>query len=225
VSANTTAGFSIVSFTCGSGVTSGTVGHGLGVQPQLIIGKTRNHDVSWYVQTPLLATNLAGILNATDAFYNPGYNHWNDTHPTTDVFSVGGYMAGHADLTSPSTKICYCFANVDGYSKVGSYVGNGSADGPFIYTGFRPAWVMVKRSDSTGWWGISDNARSTYNQVANTLAANESYSESTLTSDLKVDFLSNGFKIRDTDGYYNASGGTYIYLAVAESPFKYSTAR
>ena len=84
---------------------------------------------------------------------------------------------------------------------------------------------MTKRSDGTSWWGISDSARSTYNQVANTLAANETYNESTLTSDLKVDFLSNGFKVRDTDGYYNANNGNYIYLAFAEAPFKYANAR
>ncbi len=223
VSANTTAGFSIVSFTA-DGVTSGTVGHGLGVQPQLIIGATRNHSVPWYAQTPLTATNIVGIFSQADAFYNPGYNHWNDTHPTADVFSVGGYMADHADLTNPSTKIVYCFANVDGYSKVGSYIGGGS-NFPFIYTGFRPAFVLTKRTDSTSWWGISDSKRSPFNEVANTLAANENYSESTLTSDMNVDFLSNGFKVRDTDAYYNASGGTYIYLAFAENPFKYSNAR
>jgi hypothetical protein len=225
VSANTDAGFSIVSFTCGSGVTSGTVGHGLGVQPQLIIGKTRNHNVSWYVHTPLLAANLSAILDSSAGWYNPGYNHWNDTHPTDTVFSVGGYMAGHADLTSPSTKICYCFANVEGYQKVGTYVGNGVSDGPMVFTNFRPSFVLTKRSDGTSWWGISDSARSPFNEVANTLAANETYNEATLTSDLNVDFLSNGFKIRDTSSYYNATGITYIYLAIAETPFKFSLAR
>jgi hypothetical protein len=119
----------------------------------------------------------------------------------------------------------YLFHSVDGFSKVGSYVGNGSSDGPFVYTGFRPAWIMTKRTNGTSWWGISDAERSTYNEIANTLAANGSYSESTLTSDLNLDFLSNGFKIRDTDGYYNASSGRYIYLAFAEAPFKYANAR
>ena len=223
VSANTDAGFSIVSFTCGSGVTSGTVGHGLGVQPQLIIGKTRNHAVDWYVQTPLLAANLTGILNTTSAWYDPGYNHWNDTHPTDTVFSVGGYMAGHADLTSPSTKICYCFANVEGHQKVGLYVGNGSTDGTFVYTGFRPAFVLTKESSSTSGWNLRDIKRSPENVVNEALQADTSGAE--LTSGYDVDFLSNGFKLRTSLSDSNTSGQTYIYLAFAEAPFKYANAR
>ena len=224
---NTKAGFSIVKFTCGSGVTSGTVAHGLGVQPQLLIGATRNHDVHWYVQTPLLATNLAGILSATDAFYNPGYNHWNDTHPTTSVFSVGGYMAGHSDLTNPSTKIVYCFANVEGYSKVGTFLGNGNADGPFVYTGFRPAWVMVKQSSAAGGWNILDDKRQTFNDAtglprlyANTNAAEEDAN----TMEGQAEFLSNGFKLRSNHSSGNTSGKTIIYLAFASQPLKFSNA-
>ena len=225
LSVNTTSGFSIVSYTCGSGVTSGTVAHGLGVQPQLIIGKTRNHAVDWYVETPLLAANLTGILNSTSAWYDPGYNHWNDTYPTDTVFSVGGYMAGHADLTSPSTKICYCFANVDGYQKVGLYTGNNSTDGPFSYTGFRPAFVIIKRTDSAAGWVLYDDKRDTYNQMQYVLWPNLNNAEYT-SNLLHIDFLSNGFKVRNaTYGETNASGGTYIYIAFAEAPFKYANAR
>ena len=221
VSANTEAGFSIVSFDTG-GNTSGTVGHGLGVQPQLIIGKTRNHDVGWYVQTPLLpATDTLAFDGA--AAYNPGYNHWNDTHPTSSVFSVGGYMADHADLTNPSTKIAYCFANVEGYCKVGSYIANNVADGPFVYTGFRPAWLLVKRAiGGTGHWDIFDNKREPFNEMGNQLYASQPNQEA--NNDHDIDFLSNGFKWRDSSNGINGSG-TYIYLAIAEAPFKHSNAR
>ena len=222
---NTTSGFSVVKFTT-DGETSGTVAHGLtdsdgnGIQPQLLIGKTRNHAVSWYVQTPLLATNLAGILNATDAFYNPGYNHWNDTHPTTSVFSVGGYMADHSDLTNPSTKIVYCFANVEGYQKIGVYEGNGNANGAFVYTGFRPAFLLAKSVDSTSSWYIFDNKREGYNVDNDSLLADTSGTET--TTDM-VDLLSNGFKLRR--GADPNIAETFVYLAIADQPFKYANAR
>ena len=217
---NTTAGFSIIKFTT-DGETSGTVAHGLGVQPQLLIGKTRNHVVPWYVQTPLLATNLAGILNATDAFYNPGYNHWNDTHPTTSVFSVGGYMADHADLTNPSTKIVYCFANVEGYSKIGTYEGNGNNDGTFVYTGFRPAFLLVKSVDSTSDWLLVDDKRIGYNAENEYIEVNNANAEGTVNM---FDLVSNGFKNRDRTADPNVAE-TYLYIAFASQPFKYANAR
>ena len=227
VSVNTDAGFSIVSFDT-DGNTSGTVGHGLGVQPQLIIGKTRNHGVGWYIQTPLLATNLVGAFD-TNAWYNPGYNHYNDTHPTDSVFSVGGYMADHADLTNPSTKIAYCFHSVEGYSKVGSYEGNSSStDGPFVFTGFRPAWIMGKNADASGRWWIYDNKRTTFNddgvENGRRLQANAATEESTSDSSNKVLFFSNGFKVNTGNSEWN-TGNTYIYLAFAEAPFKFANAR
>jgi hypothetical protein len=224
VSAAPDAGFSIVSFSCASGVTSGTVGHGLGIQPQLLIGKTRNHAVNWYVQTTLLAANLSGILDTTSAWYNPGYNHWNDTYPTTDVFSVGGYMAGHSDLTLPSTKIVYAFSNIEGYSRVGKYLGNGSADGTFVFTGFRPAFVLLKKSSAAGDnWSMYDNKRDTYNVVREYLIPNTTAAAASTDT---MDFLSNGFKVRNSGSYINTSGATYIYLAFADGqPFKYANAR
>jgi len=118
--------------------------------------------------------------------------------------------------------IAYCFHSVDGFSKVGSYTGNGSSDGTFVYTGFRPAWVMVKRTDGIGNWIVMDSERDTYNVTDALLSANESAAESV---DDKFDFLSNGFKNRDTGSWNNASGGSYIYIAFAENPFKYSNAR
>ena len=221
VSANTDTGFSIVTWTANSD--NGTLGHGLNSAPEMIIAKPLGGGTNWYVMhTTAINANQVLNLDSTTGAFNPGVNHFNDTYPTSTVFSYGGYLG---DDLSNDDKVAYCFHSVEGFSKVGKYRGNANANGAFVYTGFRPAWVMVKRSDSTGWWGISDSARSTYNEIANTLAANQAYSESTLTSDLNLDFLSNGFKIRDTDGYYNASGGTYIYLAFAEAPFKYANAR
>jgi len=219
VSVNTDAGFSIVSFDT-DGNTSGTVGHGLGVQPQLIIGKTRNHDVGWYIQTPLVAANLVGAFDAA-AWYNPGYNHYNDTHPTSSVFSVGGYMADHADLTNPSTKIAYCFANVEGYSKIGTYVGGGS-NLPFVFTGFAPAFLLINVITTGNAWFIYDNKREGYNEANDTLSPNYSSVED---STYKLDLLSNGFKIRSSQNAHNQSGQTFLYYAIAEAPFKFANAR
>ena len=120
--------------------------------------------------------------------------------------------------------VAYCFAEVEGYSKFGSYTGNGSADGPFVYTGFRPAFVLFKRSDSTGNWYIFDVQRNTYNLTNLTLFPNLSGAESTETNNI-LDILSNGFKHRGIGGFSNASGGTYIYMAFASNPFKNSLAR
>ena len=221
VSAAPDAGFSVVTYT---GAGTGTVGHGLGITPSMYIVKCRsNAATSWRVYHSGIASDAeTDYLTLDSDAAAADVNFWNDTAPTDSVFSVFNY---DDTGTSSRTYVAYVFADVPGYSRAGSYVGNGNADGTFVFTGFRPAWVMTKRSDGTSWWGISDSARSPYNEIANTLAANENYSESVLTSDLNVDFLSNGFKIRDTDGYYNASGGNYIYLAFAEAPFKYANAR
>ena len=225
--ANTTAGFSIVTFTT-DGVSSGTVAHGLGVQPKLLLGKTRNHAVAWAVQSTLLATNQALILNTTSAAYDPGYNHWNDTHPTSSVFSVGGYMADHSDLTNPSTKIVYCFAEVAGFSKIGLYTGCGNANGTYVHTGFKPAWIMIKRTDTTGSWYIYDYKRLLRNPLGSVnqpLLADTSGTEGGADASWYIDGLSNGFKLRNASNFDNASSGTYVYIAFAEMPFKYSNAR
>ena len=210
VSANTTAGFSIVSYT--STGSNATIGHGLGVAPAMIIFKRRSGDTeNWVVYHQSLGNTKSVILNGTDAQATSS-SRFQDTSPTSTVFSVG--TSGDVNGGS-SPFIAYCFAEKTGYSKFGSYTGNGSADGTFIYTGFKPAFIMVKRTDSTSNWQINDNKRDVDNVQNTPLMANLSDAESTDTS---WDSLSNGFKMRQDYGSKNASGGTYIYMAFAEAP-------
>jgi hypothetical protein len=143
---------------------------------------------------------------------------WNSTTPTSTVFSTA-YMCSNS-----ITYVAYCFAEVAGYSKFGSYTGNGSTDGVFVYTGFRPAYVMVKPSSAAGSWWINDDMRDTYNVNDHRINANTSDAEAT-SGFTQQDFLSNGFKWRNSDSAWNGSGVTYIYMAFAENPFKYSLAR
>ena len=220
IQANTTAGFSIVTYT-GTG-SAGSIAHGLGAVPKMIITKTRSNSGDWMVyhgantsapQTDFLklnATNATEDLNTV----------WNDTAPTSSVFTLGS----NGDVnTSGRTQVAYCFAEVEGYSKFGVYTGNGNADGTFVYTGFRPAFIMWKRTDSSGSsWGIVDSARNTYNVMGQTLYPDLGNVENTNNY---CDFTANGFKIRGTSGFQNASGGTYIYMAFAEASFKYANAR
>jgi hypothetical protein len=223
VSANTDAGFAVGTYT-GNATAGATIGHSLGEIPEMVIVKRRTNARDWSVyhkDQSATPTNAYLLLNST-AGVATGNTAWNNGTFTSSVFTIGSHELVNF---SGDSYVFYAFKGIEGFSKVSKFYGNGNSNGPYVAVGFRPAWVMVKRSDSTGWWGISDSARSSYNEIANTLAANETYSESTLTSDLNLDFLSNGFKIRDTDGYYNASGGTYIYLAFAEFPLKYSPAR
>ena len=219
VSANTTAGFSIVTYT-GTGVAA-TVGHGLGAAPSMVIVKKRNAAADWVVKHASLSSNDSTlILTNTSAQTSYSPSVWNNTAPTSSVFSIGTNSASN----SANTFVAYCFSEVSGYSKFGSYTGNGSTDGPFVYTGFRPAFVMMKRSNSTGNWTIFDTGRQPVNLGTTsdpTLYPNLSIAEATGI----VDILSNGFKIRYTDGDYNTNGGTYIYMAFAENPFKNSLAR
>ena len=217
VSANQKAGFSIVSYT-GTG-SAGTVGHGLGAAPKMVIAKIRNSADIWCVYTPMTGAGFYLQLQATAAsIANTAV--WNNTSPTSTVFSVAGSNATNG---SGNDYIAYCFAEVEGYSKFGSYTGNGSTDGPFCWTGFRPAFVMFKRTDSTGEWMMVDDERQAFNSDTPYLDANSSAAESTASNE--VDFLSNGFKLRSAGGRNNASGGTYIFAAFAEMPFRYSLAR
>jgi hypothetical protein len=228
VSANTTSGFSIVTYT-GTGANA-TVGHGLGVSPSMVIIKKRNSAgtaYNWWCWHSAFVTaggNDFIVLNLTSAKGSGGpVNSWNDTVPSSTVISLGSYVQNN---NSGDTFVAYCFAAVAGYSAFGSYTGNGSSDGPFIFTNFRPKYVMVKRTDSTGWWHIWDTARNTYNLSNLVLFPNGSDAESTYTApDPVIDMLSNGFKHRGNYSHVNASGGTYIYMALAENPFKYSLAR
>jgi len=209
VSANTDAGFSIISWV-GSGA-AGSIGHGLNKAPELSI--TKNRDAVTYATVRVLnAYDL--ILSLTGAHSAGNANH---TTTATTINLLGSY-----NNTLGQNSICWAFHSVDGFSKVGSYTGNGSTDGAFVYTGFRPAWVMIKRTDGATNWIIMDSARNPYNIVRNWLYANLSSAEAPSDRD---DLLSNGFKIRQSGSGINASGGTYIYLAFAENPFKYANAR
>jgi len=209
VSANTTSGFSIVSYT-GTGANA-TVGHGLGIAPSMMIIKKRNGVTDWTVYTKVQGATKRIFLNLTSAEETDSTT-FNNTEPTSSVFSVGtnDYTNG-----SGGTYIAYCFAEVKGFSKIGSYVGNGNADGTFVYTGFKPAFVIQKRPDAIDIWRMFDNKREGYNVDNNAVAPNSSGAEG--TGDF-IDLLSNGFKFRSTDDDVNGSGNTYIYMAFAEEP-------
>ena len=217
VSANTTSGFSIVSWT-GTGANA-TVGHGLGVAPKMIIIKDRSNTRNWQVYHAGYGNTGSGQLNLTNAFSADGM--FQNTTPTSSVFSVGTSVNVNA---SGANIIAYCFADVKGFSKFGSYTGNGSADGPFVYTGFKPAFVMAKATTDSGQsWLMQDNKRNTFNVADDRLFANLSNAENQPSDSGGIDFVSNGFKIRTNDGSTNASGQTRIYMAFAENPFVTST--
>jgi hypothetical protein len=210
VSANPSAGFSIVTYT-GTGANA-TVGHGLGIAPSMIIAKTRGTTGDWAVYHASLGATKGLYLNQTAAAVTSA-GFWNNTAPTSSVLTIA---------TGATTSLLYCFSEIAGYSKFGSYTGNGSADGPFIYTGFRPRWLLLKNTGGVASWYCLDSSRNTYNVVNSVLVPNSSQAEVAITS---VDFLSNGFKLRTTTTDINGSGTTYIYAAFAESPFNYSLAR
>jgi hypothetical protein len=211
VSANTTSGFSIVTFTTDG--TTKTVGHGLGVKPSLVIVKVRNGAGSWIVMTDIINGSMQyGALNSTAAFASIGYSA-----PTSTVFQYNDNNA--------NTQVAYCFAEIAGYSKFGSYTGNFDTNGPFVFTGFRPAYVLIKATSiSSNNWFIYDSTRSTYNLTQQPLLANATDTELN-SSNYGIDLLSNGFKIRAIDSNINTNNATYIYMALASNPFKYSLAR
>ena len=209
-SVNTDAGFSIVSFTGGGA--NATIKHGLTSKPSMIIVKARGRTSTWSVyHTSLGATKFLRLEGTNAVGTEAGW--WNNTEPTSSVFSIG---TNHY----ANTQIAYCFGDVQGFSKFGSYTGNGNADGPMIYTGFKPAFVLQKRTDAVYDWQLHDNKRSSSggnNLVNSRLEPNATNVES--TDNIGYDFLSNGFKTRTNNANYNASGGTYIYMAFAENPF------
>ena len=215
VSANTTAGFSIVSYT--GNETVSTIGHGLGVTPSMIIVKGRIAGRNWIVGHHTQGWTKSAMLDETNAFSSQ--THWNNTAPTSSVFTIEGGSNSNVN-TNNAGYIAYCFAEKQGYSKFGSYVGNGNADGSFIYTGFKPAFVMVKKSSASGSdWNLHHNKSPGFNVNDNYLAPNSNASEVTNNSFQIFDLLSNGFKCRGTGTGTNASGETMIYMAFAESPF------
>ena len=218
-SVNATAGFSVVTYT-GTGANA-TVGHGLGVAPKMVIVKRRDTvGYNWYVYNSNL-TNASYYLtlNVTAAAASDT-TLWNSTAPTSSVFSLGNNAASNA---STATYVAYCFAEIAGFSKFGSYTGNGSADGTFVYLGFRPRWVLIKASSTTDDWYLYDSSRSTYNLTNLVLFPDLTIAESTGVNAV-LDFLSNGFKCR---GIANINTGsiTYIYAAFAENPFAQANAR
>ena len=217
VSANPTAGFSVVTWT-GNAVAGATIGHGLGTAPSVVITKGRSYAQNWAVYHSELGPTKWLQLNSSVAQLTETAI-WNNTAPTSSVFTHGNSAAVNPN---GGTNVSYCFADVEGYSKFGSYTGNGSTDGPFVYTGFRPAFVMAKRRDATGSWIIIDSSRSLYNATNVFLNPNTNVAEGS-TSEY-YDLLSNGFKLKYS-GAMNVSGGTYIYMAFAENPFKNSLAR
>ena len=216
VSVNQKAGFSVVSYT-GTG-SAATVGHGLGAKPSIIFAKNRDDVQNWRVYCEAIGATNRLQLNDTSAAAASS-STWNNTEPTSSVFSVA---ASPETNGSGDAQIAYCFAEVEGYSKFGSYTGNGSTDGPFVYCGFRPAFVMVKNSSTTGSWRMYDTKRPDYNPEADTLYAEGSYAEDNTSE--RIDILSNGFKLRNS-ATNNGSGVTVIFMAFAESPFKYANAR
>jgi len=221
VSVNTTAGFSVVTYT-GTGANA-TVGHGLGVAPKMVIVKRRNSTGDWLVWNSVIAaSNAANVLflNATDAQSALSTN-FNSTAPTSTVFSVGTNAATNA---SGGTHVAYCWAEIAGFSSFGSYTGNGSTDGTFVYLGFRPKFILYKNASYAGTsWAMLDSSRNTYNVLNARLFADSSSAEDTSVS--PMDFTSNGFKVRSTNDGVNRNGDTIIYMAFAENPFKNANAR
>jgi len=216
VSANPSAGFSIVSYQSQTATKPITLGHGLGVKPSMIICKNRDGASSWTVYHSELGATKGIFLNSTIAPVTSA-DYWNNTEPTSTVFTVNDSSGTHAYGTS-NDMIAYCFAEVEGYSKFGSYTGNGNADGPFVYCGFRPAWVLIKNSNSATDWHLFDTARDPSNEVTQALYPDTSGSEDTLTNN-EIDILSNGFKPRSAGVSTNGSGNTLVFAAFAENPF------
>ena len=216
--ANPDAGFSIVSYT-GNGVTGATVAHGLGAKPDLVILKSRNYQYNWTVYHKSLGNTHGIYLNLTNA-KEDNATFWDDTDPTSTVITFGN--DGNTNVNG-SDIVAYCWSEVAGYSKFGSYSGNSVDDGVFIYCGFKPAFVMIKNSSYTTEWVIVDNARDTDNVVQHILNPDDTTSDDTSTN--LLDFTSNGFKLRSATSRANESANTMIYAAFAETPLKYSNAR
>lgn len=224
VSVNATAGFSVVTYT-GNGSSSATVGHGLGVAPSWVIIKNRGAVSNWVVRHSSLSSTQNVSLNTTDAAYtvSSGTSNGGVGAVTSTTF---GFISGTVGLissnASSATYVAYCWAEIAGFSAFGSYTGNGSTDGPFVYTGFRPKFIIIKCTSNADSWYMLDTSRSTYNATNQRLFANASSAES---SGDAMDILSNGFKNRSSTTLNNLNGGTYIYMAFAENPFKNSLAR
>jgi hypothetical protein len=212
VQANTDAGFSIVTYTTAG--STATIGHGLGAKPDVILLKKRNGAISWYVRHISTGTSYLNLNLTSAAAANPTAT-WTTTEPTTSVYSIGTSSDFNVN---GGEYVAYCFASKQGYSKFGKYTGAGSGS-PFVYTGFKPALVICKRTDAANDWGIVDNKRG-YNGGTETLFADLTNAES---STYTLDLLSNGFRPASNHSIFNQSSGSYIYMAFAENPFTTST--
>jgi hypothetical protein len=217
VSANTSAGFSVVTYT-GNGSAGATVGHGIGVAPRMLIIKARDGaGYSWKVYHGSLGSGSHLELESSGGSQG---GIWNSTNPSSTVFTLGTNAGINENGKS---YIAYVFAEVTGYSKISSFTGNGNADGTFVYTGFRPKYILTKSTSAARFWFVTDTSRDTYNVCNLPLFPNDSQGETAGTTDF--DILSNGFKARTTNAAVNGNGETIIYMAFAENPFKYSLAR
>ena len=216
ISPNTISKFSVITYT-GNGASSATIGHGLNSVPKMMIVKRLDASASWFVYHQKLGANNQLKWDNNEAS-SANQGAWNNTTPTASVFTIGTADSVNA---SNGTYVAYLFGDVQGFSKMGSYLGNGSTDGAFIYTGFKPSFFMIKRTNTSGsdWsmWGYT--SLSGFNSIGRRLFPNTSGAESSQDSSPMADFLSNGVKIRQTDGDYNGDDNTYIYMAFAENPF------
>ena len=217
-SANVDAGYSIITYS-GNNTAGATIGHGLSKAPEMVIIKSRTNGNDWWDTYHYdIGANNSLFLNTTNAALDRTYFH--DTHPSSTLI----YLGNDRSSNGPSENfVAYCFHSVDGYSAVGSYEGNGVADGSFVYTGFRPAFVLTKNADAADNWSIADTSRSPHNVAGESLRPDTTDVEDSAAD---IDILSNGFKVRQADSHrINYDAETFIYLAFAETPFKYSNAR
>ena len=220
VSANTTSGFSVVGWT-GNATAGATIGHGLGSAPSLILTKNRDFAYNWHLWTHAFSSYNDTIQLNTTAAIDTG-TLLNNTAPTSSLITLGNSAVINA---SGENIIAYVFAEKKGFSKFGSYTGNNSNDGPFLYMGFKPAFVLIKATNTTQWWTLLDNKRDTYNVATLGISPNSSNSESTFNTDRgphNMDFVSNGLKIRTDNSGINGTN-SFIYMAFAENPFVTST--
>jgi hypothetical protein len=225
ISVNPTAGFSIVTYTGNGTGALASAGHGLGVTPKMIIVKNRGSATNWPVYHASLPSAAYYLLLNTTAAFATDVGYWGNTAPDAAQFYIYGTSGSYTNI-SGANYVAYCFAEIAGFSKFGGWTGNGAADGPFIYTGFRPRFILIKDYGNPATnWIIQDTARSTYNTSTTTLSPNSIAAEATYSSPNGVDFLSNGFKVRVAGAPINTSGNGILYAAFAENPFNYSLAR
>ena len=221
ISANQDVGFSIVSYT-GNNSNGATIGHGLGATIDMVIIKKRSDTAQWAVGGTNIDSTFNGYLFLDDTIGTAtSDNVFNDTAPSSSVVTLGTTGDSNA---SGQTYIAYCFAEKQGFSKFKSYTGNGSTNGTFVYTGFKPAFVLCKLKSADGYgWTLFDNKRAGFNELNYTLQPDNSNAQNTGGGNGRIDMLSNGFKLRTTDAGINGSGSTYIFMAFAENPFTTST--